>query len=151
VGTPWDYPSLTASGSGELYYGVAVANNDSTESGGGTSGFTYLQSGQILNDMLAYDTDASGTVEPSGTTANDYSYEDTLGVLILATSGSGGGSRTCAAVDGSGYALSFNGTSWSAPADVDGANALTSVSCLNALTYNGPVGPPPPRSTPAIL
>ncbi len=129
TGSPWDYPSLTASGTGELYYGVAVANNDSTESGGGTSGFTYLQSGQVLNDMLAYDTDASGTVEPAGTTANNYSYEDTLGVLISATSASGGGSQTCAAVDGSGYATSYNGTTWSAPADIDGTNALTSVSC----------------------
>ncbi len=127
--SPWAYPSLTATGSGELYYGVAVANNDSTLSGGGTSGFTYAQSGLTLNDMLAYDTDVSGTVAPAGTTSNDYSYEDTLGVLIAATASGGGDAQSCAAVDGSGYALSYNGSTWSAPTDIDGTNALTSVSC----------------------
>ncbi len=55
----------------------------------------------------------------------------------------------CAAVDNSGYALTYDGTKWSAPADVDLANSLVSVSCPsasfclavdavgNALTYNG--------------
>jgi hypothetical protein len=55
----------------------------------------------------------------------------------------------CVAVDNLGYALIYNGGSWSAPIDIDGANSLVSVSCPsasfclavdstnNALTYNG--------------
>jgi hypothetical protein len=54
----------------------------------------------------------------------------------------------CAAVDSSGDALTYNGSSWSAPASI-GATSLTSVSCVSALfcaavdssgdalTYNG--------------
>jgi hypothetical protein len=55
----------------------------------------------------------------------------------------------CAAVDGSGNALTYNGTSWTAPTQIDSGNGLASVSCSsatfcvavdekgNALTYNG--------------
>ena len=40
VGSPWDYPSLSPTGAGELYYGVATVNNSDTLSGGGTAGST---------------------------------------------------------------------------------------------------------------
>jgi hypothetical protein len=55
----------------------------------------------------------------------------------------------CVAVDGSGRALIYNGSSWSAPTGIDGTNGPRSVSCPsasfcaavdakgNALTYNG--------------
>ncbi len=55
----------------------------------------------------------------------------------------------CVAVDYSGHALTYNGTAWSAPVDIDGSNLLRSVSCPSAsfcaavdgnghaLTYNG--------------
>jgi hypothetical protein len=55
----------------------------------------------------------------------------------------------CATVDGWGKALTYDGTSWSAPVSIDGETWLTSVSCTsssfcaavdqrgNALTYNG--------------
>ena len=35
-------------------------------------------------------------------------------------------------MDQSGNVLTYNGTSWSAPDDIDGANALYSVSCPTA-------------------
>lgn len=55
----------------------------------------------------------------------------------------------CATVDGWGKALTYDGTSWSAPVRIDGETPLTSVSCTsssfcasvdqrgNAFTYNG--------------
>jgi RHS repeat-associated protein len=58
-------------------------------------------------------------------------------------------SSFCAAVDTSGYATTFNGTTWTTPSHIDGTHALQSVSCVsssscktvdnagNVLTYNG--------------
>ena len=54
----------------------------------------------------------------------------------------------CVATDNAGHALTYNGSTWSAPSDIDGSNALTvfcrsSSSCVagdsagNVLTYNG--------------
>jgi hypothetical protein len=55
----------------------------------------------------------------------------------------------CMAVDGSGNALSYNGSAWSTPVSINGTNSLNSVSCPsasfcmavdgsgNALSYNG--------------
>jgi RHS repeat-associated protein len=38
----------------------------------------------------------------------------------------------CAAVDTSGYATVYNGTSWSTPSDIDGSHALEAVSCTSS-------------------
>jgi hypothetical protein len=58
-------------------------------------------------------------------------------------------SSFCMAVDQSGNALIYNGTSWTSPTNIDGANGLVSVSCPtssfcmavdqfgNAMSYNG--------------
>jgi hypothetical protein len=55
----------------------------------------------------------------------------------------------CVAVDGTGHAAIWNGTTWSAPSDIDGTNELWAVSCVSSsfcvaidttghvLTYNG--------------
>ncbi len=55
----------------------------------------------------------------------------------------------CVAVDASGYVTTYNGTSWSTPADVDSTRALDAVSCTSTsfcvavdtsgyeTTYNG--------------
>jgi hypothetical protein len=55
----------------------------------------------------------------------------------------------CVAVDAYGNGVTFNGSSWTAPANIDATNGLTSVSCPsasfcvavdgagNALTFNG--------------
>jgi hypothetical protein len=57
--------------------------------------------------------------------------------------------RSCVAVDNAGNALTYDGTSWSSPADIDPGNTPESVSCAstslcvavddagNALTYDG--------------
>lgn len=90
LGTPWSYPSLTAAGSGELYYGVAIRNNSGTLSGNGTTGFTYEGSSFGNGDLVAYDADASGTIQPTGINSAGGSYEDTVAALF--TTGSGGGS-----------------------------------------------------------
>ncbi|MCL5948469.1 MAG: IPT/TIG domain-containing protein [Actinobacteria bacterium] len=70
----------------------------------------------------------------------------------------------CAAVDDSGYALTYNGSTWSTPLSVDGNNILYSVSCPttifcmavddsgNSLTYGGSIqgGPTATGITPAV-
>ena len=38
----------------------------------------------------------------------------------------------CAAVDTSGYATVYNGSSWSSPSDIDGSHALEAVSCTSS-------------------
>ena len=57
------FPSLTPTGSGELYVGYAVLDN--TASAGSTTGFTY----DVTSDENAfvYDTNVSGTVAPTAT------------------------------------------------------------------------------------
>lgn len=65
-------------------------------------------------------------------------------------------SDMCEAVDGTGSVSSFNGSSWSSPADVDAQTPLVSLSCApatrfcvaidgngNALTFNGTSWSPP--------
>ena len=86
VGSPWDYPSLSPTGAGELYYGVATVNNSDTLSGGGTAGVNYMRSGLPLGDMVAYDPDVTGTVQPTGATSNGGAGEDSVAVLFIATS-----------------------------------------------------------------
>ena len=55
------YPTLTSSGSGDLYYGYAGMPNYG--SAGSTSGFTYdVTTGE---NVVCYDTDVSGTVSPT--------------------------------------------------------------------------------------
>jgi hypothetical protein len=55
------YPTLTSSGSGDLYYGYAGMPN--APSAGSTSGFTYdVTTG---DNLVSYDTDVSGTVSPT--------------------------------------------------------------------------------------
>jgi RHS repeat-associated protein len=77
------------------------------------------------------------------------------------------GASFCVAVDTSGFATTYNGTSWSTPTDIDGSNALQALSCAsvtlcdatdntgNVLTYNATSWTPPAnidstRSTTAV-
>ena len=86
-GSPWDYPLLSAAGSGELYYGFAVRNNSGTLSGGGTAGFTYVATGLPGGDLVAYDASASGALQPVGADTRGDSYQDAVAVLVSATGG----------------------------------------------------------------
>ena len=57
------FPSLTASGSGELYFGAAYAYSGGAA--GTTSGVTYKV--PTHNFLMAWDTNVSGTLSPNGT------------------------------------------------------------------------------------
>ena len=95
------FPSLTPSGSSELYVGFAVPNN--TGAAGSTSGFTYEVS--VDANVLAYDTSVSGAVTPTAT----QSPADVSGsaAVLLTASGTSGASGGISAV---GTLLSHHGT-----------------------------------------
>src|SRR6185312_13177821 len=57
------YPSLTASGPGELY--VGYARSPYSESAGSTPGFTYHQS--LEANTVVFDPSVSGTAAPTAT------------------------------------------------------------------------------------
>ena len=78
------FPSLTPSGSGELYFGYAVAYN--TGSGGSTSGFTYALTS--LENVTAYDTNVSGAVTPTAG-QSPAGVAGSAAVLLTASNGSG--------------------------------------------------------------
>ena len=86
-GSPWDYPLLSAAGSGELYYGFAVRNNSGTLSGGGTAGFTYVATGLPGGDLVAYDASASGPCSRSVRTPGEILTKTPWQCLSDATGG----------------------------------------------------------------
>jgi hypothetical protein len=74
------YPSLTPSGSGELYFGYAeVANGAGT---GSTTGFTYAVTSN--GNSVTYDPVVSGTVAPSAT-QSPAGVSTAVGVLLSAS------------------------------------------------------------------
>ena len=74
------FPSLTATGSGELYVGFSVVAN--TASTGSTTGFTY----DVTSDgnALTYDTNVSGTVAPTAT-QSPAGTSSAVGLLLSAS------------------------------------------------------------------
>jgi Ricin-type beta-trefoil lectin domain len=66
AGTTIPYPSLTATGSGELYWGYG--QTDSNGSAGSTTGFSYDVTPQ--QNVVAWDTSASGTLAPTAVTTS---------------------------------------------------------------------------------
>jgi RHS repeat-associated protein len=86
-GSPWDYPALASGGTGSLYWGFAVTNNNSWNSlsGGGTPGFTYEQTGAPGGGMVAYGS-GPGTLQPTGTDAGG-SYQEAVAIVVTATTG----------------------------------------------------------------
>jgi hypothetical protein len=112
-----------------LSFCVAVGHNGGadTYNGGGWSGGSYDGTGWTYDGQI----------------------DNTSGVHTLNSVSCSSGSF-CVAVDGNGNALTFNGSSWSAPTSIDpNGQGLSSVSCPtssfcmavdgagNALTYNG--------------
>ena len=61
--TSTPFPSLTPSGSGELYFGYSVPGNVAT--GGATAGFTYDVTSE--GNLVTFDTNVTGAVAPTGT------------------------------------------------------------------------------------
>ena len=76
------FPSLTPSGSGELYFGYSAVAG--TASAGTTSGFTYGVTAEA--NAVAYDTNVSGTVAPTAT-QSPAGTSSSVGVLLSASSG----------------------------------------------------------------
>ena len=157
---------------GQLTSQVPVSGSNGT-----TSGYTYdtlgdqtkAVSSTAANYSFNQAAQMTGVLTPSGSTAT-YLYNGN-GLEAAVTTARGTApqwlaastvdstrsvkatscptSSFCAAVDTSGYATIYNGTSWSTPSDIDGSHALESVSCTsstfckavdndgNVLTYTG--------------
>jgi hypothetical protein len=83
-GSPFDYPSLNAASAHELYYGLAVRNNAGSLSGT-SAGFTYVPTGPSAGGLVAYNTNASGALQPLGTNTSAGSRQDSVAALVMAT------------------------------------------------------------------
>ncbi|MEO9180359.1 MAG: RHS repeat-associated core domain-containing protein, partial [Acidimicrobiales bacterium] len=77
--TPVALPSLTPSGTGELYFGLADVDNGGVA--GTSSGFTYEFT--PANNIVAFNPDVSSTVSPTASQAWDGNYHS-LAVLLKA-------------------------------------------------------------------
>jgi hypothetical protein len=75
------FPSLTPTGTGELYFGYTVPNNDAVA--GSTPGFAYAVSPE--DNIAAYDTAVSGAVAPTAS-QSPASTSSSLAVLLTASS-----------------------------------------------------------------
>ena len=78
------FPSLTPSGSDELYFGYAVEAN--TASAGSTSGFTYGVTAE--GNVVAYDPNVSGTVSPTAS-QSPAGVSSSIAVLTSVSNASG--------------------------------------------------------------
>ena len=76
------FPSLTPTGSGELYVGYSVVDN--TASKGTTSGFTYDVTAD--DNAFVYDTTVSSTVAPTAT-QSPAGASSAVGLLLTASNG----------------------------------------------------------------
>ena len=79
--TTTTFPTLTPSGSGELYFGYAAVVN--TASAGTTSGFTYATTSD--GDVSTYDTSVSASVQPTAK-QSPAGLSGAVAVLITASS-----------------------------------------------------------------
>jgi RHS repeat-associated protein len=91
------YPSLSPTGSGELYFGFAL---DLADTGGSTTGFTYASTND--SNQVTYDTNVSSpsAYQPTGT-QTPASNSSAVAAVLTAT-GTGGGSCTSGSASGSG-------------------------------------------------
>ncbi len=76
------FPSLTPSGSGELYFGYAQVANSAAK--GATTGFTYAVT--TNGNAVTYDPNVSGTVAPTAT-QSPAGVSTSVGVLLSASGG----------------------------------------------------------------
>ncbi|MGD0811870.1 MAG: hypothetical protein ABSA91_19495, partial [Acidimicrobiales bacterium] len=90
VTTSYNMASLTPSGTGELYFGLAVVGGD-TATAGSTSGVTYNVDDN--GNLLAYDTNVSAALAPAGSQTGGTGV-DSAAALFIASSGSCGGTTT---------------------------------------------------------
>lgn len=81
--TTIDYPSLDATGTGELYAGFCYTNGVGVA--GSSPGFTYTN--DTNSDQLAYNTSASGTVDPAATHSGAGASITVAGLFIASAGG----------------------------------------------------------------
>jgi RHS repeat-associated protein len=143
-------PISGSMGSSSSYSYDTIGDRTTTATGSATTTYGFNQAGQMAS-----------------TSANATSYLYTGDGLEAASKTPGWGAATnidgttainsvscaattfCVAIDASGNAFNYNGTSWSTANSIDGTNVLNSVSCAttsfcaavdsngNVLTYNG--------------
>ncbi len=85
------FPSLTPSGSGELYLGFAQV--DGSGEAGSTPGFSYTIT-SAEGSVLCWDTNVSSATSPTATQTG--SGSDSVGALLVASGGGGGTTTTTA-------------------------------------------------------
>ena len=83
------FPSLTPSGSGELYLGFAQV--DGSGEAGSTPGFSYTIT-SAEGSVLCWDTNVSSATSPTATQTG--SGSDSVGALLVASGGGGGTTTT---------------------------------------------------------
>jgi RHS repeat-associated protein len=147
-------PIAGSGGSSSAYTYDTLGDLTQTVTGSATNTYGYNQAGQMT--AAALPTGAStGYLYNSDGLESAASAQPAWGGLATIDSGHSISSVSCptasfcAAVDTSGYATTFNGTSWTTPSHIDSSHALQAVSCVssswckavdnagNALSYNG--------------
>jgi hypothetical protein len=79
----FSYPSLTPASSGELYFGMGNAVNNTLLTGNGTPGASYVVTGLPCVSLIAYNTNTTSTFSPSVTnTGGAGNAETAVAVLI---------------------------------------------------------------------
>ncbi len=79
----FNYPSLSPSGSSELYFAIGNAVDNTQLVGAGTPGVTYVGTGLECVSLVAYDTNTSGRLAPAvANSAGGGNWETALAVLI---------------------------------------------------------------------
>ncbi len=127
--TSVSYPSLTPSGSGELYFGYSCIYN--TPSAGSTTGFSYAMTAE--NNLIAYNPNVSGAVSPTAS-QSPAGISSSVGVLFTASHAiSAVGSLATA--EGSG--LTTLSVDPQTAGDLLGVSALTSTSSLTVSSISG--------------
>lgn len=140
--TTIQFPSLTASGSGELYFGFARSTGD--PSAGSTPGFTYRRTADA--NIICYATAVSGTAAPQAP-VSPASTSSAVGVLVRASLAAAPAPTVTAVSPSSGPAaggttVTVTGTNFTGATAVSfGSAAATGVHVLSS-TQLSAVAPP---------
>ena len=128
----FNYPSLTPSGSSELYWGMGTAINSTNLLGGGTPGVNYIETGLECISLTAEDTDTSSTLAPAvSNSSGSGNWETAVAVLIRATGGSG---ATTATTNSGPTTTTMQSTTTTAQATTTTGHATTSTTAQATTT-----------------
>ncbi len=128
------FPKLTPGGTGELYMGYGAVGKYA--SAGSTSGFTYAITAD--DDVVAYDTNVSSTVQPTAK-QNPAGYSGAVAVVVKASPGavakaSSTTATTATAATAPGTNASDSATVTGAPSGPAPSGTVTFYVCENATT-----------------